>query len=301
VKLLVLNNLSSGYGEGAIYDFVRAVAQAGDEIVIRAVNGESDFQALLADAKDFDTVVASGGDGTVASVCYLLKNSGVPILPFPAGTANLLAQNVLSPTEPHALAKLVREGRMLDFDIGELLIGDKRFGFSMMAGCGYDAVIMNNAKANKKRLGPVAYFKAAFDNPNPQISHFSIDIDGEHIEKDGVGVVLVNFSKIQFDISLAVQNLPRDGMLDVLVLTTETAWNLLPAIVGAAIDHSGDALKQSDAVTLYRGSEISIVADPPMGVQYDGEAVQLESPFIARVLPGATKLIVSEEGYEQFS
>lgn len=184
--------------------------------------------------------------------------------------------------------------------MGELVIGDTTLGFSMMAGCGYDAVIMNNAKANKKRLGPVAYFKAAFDNANPQISHFSIDIDGKHIESDGVGVVLINFSKIQFDISLALQNLPRDGMLDLIVLTTESAWNLLPAVVGAAIDHSGAPLENSDAVAYYRGRQISIVADPPMGVQYDGEAVHLQS-FVARVLPHATKLFVSEQGYRMFA
>ena len=301
MKLLILNNLSSGYGEGAIYDFVRAFSRADDEIVMRCADSESDFAAQLADAFKFDAVVASGGDGTVASVCYHLRDTGIPILPFPAGTANLLAQNIMSPTEPHALAKLVREGRTLDFDLGELEIGDERFGFSMMAGCGYDAVIMNDAKANKKRLGPVAYFKAAFSNPNPQISHFSIDIDGEHIERDGVGVLLLNFSKIQFDISIAMKNLPRDGKLDLMIMTTETAWNLLPAVMGAALDHSGAPLEQSDAVEFYQGENIRIVPDPPMGVQYDGEPLQLKSPVTARVLPASTRIIVSEEGYEQFN
>lgn len=100
MKLLILNNLSSGYGEGAIYDFVRAFAQSEDEVVIRSANGDSDFASMLSDAHDFDAVVASGGDGTVASVCYLLRNSGIPILVFPAGTANLLAQNIESPASP---------------------------------------------------------------------------------------------------------------------------------------------------------------------------------------------------------
>jgi len=300
VKLLILNNLSSGYGDGAIYDFVRSFARNGDDITIRSVDADSNFAAMLDDASCFDAVVASGGDGTVASICYLLRNTGIPILPFPAGTANLLAQNILSPGEPHALAEQMREMRTLDFDMGELTIGDKTFGFSMMAGCGYDAIIMNDAKANKKRLGPVAYFKAAFSNPNPQKSHFTIDIDGQTIEQDGVGVVLVNFSKIQFDISIALQNLPRDGALDLMVLTTETAWDLLPAVLGAAIDHSGGSLAQSEAVAYYRGRNISITADPPMEVQYDGEALKLESPFTARVLPGCMKLIVSEAGYREF-
>ena len=32
VKLLVINNLASGFGEGAVYDFIRSFARDGDEV-----------------------------------------------------------------------------------------------------------------------------------------------------------------------------------------------------------------------------------------------------------------------------
>ena len=135
MKLLVINNLASGYGEGAIYDFVRAFAQDGDEIVMRCTDGTSDLRLFLHDAEEFDVVVASGGDGTVATVTYLLADTGIPVLPFPAGTANLLSMNLASPTEPHALAKMTREARCMDFDIGEIeLASGEHVGFSIMAG-----------------------------------------------------------------------------------------------------------------------------------------------------------------------
>lgn len=300
MKLLVLNNLSSGSRDGGIYDFIRSFSEAGDEIILRCVDFHSSFAEALADVKDFDAVIAAGGDGTVASVCYLTRYSGVPVLPFPAGTANLLAQNIASPIEVHALAKLAREGKQLDFDLGELSTESGTFGFSMMAGCGYDAKIMGDALAYKKRWGAAAYFKAAVDNPNPQVSHFTIDIDGKRIEHDGVGVLLLNFSKIQFDISIGLENNPNDGALDVLVLTTNTAWDLLPPVLGAAIDHSGGALRDNPALKYYKGKEISIVADPPMSIQYDGEPIDVQTPLKGRVLPHATKLIISDEGYEEF-
>ena len=109
MKLLVINNLASGFGEGSVYDFIRSFARDGDEVCVRSTDGTTDVRDLLGDAEEFDAVVASGGDGTVATVSYRLANTGVPILPFPAGTANLLAANLASPMEPHALAKLVRE------------------------------------------------------------------------------------------------------------------------------------------------------------------------------------------------
>ena len=117
MKLLVINNLSSGFGEGAVYDFVRAFVKDGDEACLRSTDGTTDVSALLHDAASFDAVIASGGDGTVATVSYLLANTEVPVLPFPAGTANLLALNLASPMEPHALAKMVREGRTPPRDI----------------------------------------------------------------------------------------------------------------------------------------------------------------------------------------
>lgn len=301
MKLLVLNNLSSGYGDNAVYDFIRTYSKTGDEVCIRCVDADSSFSDALADAGEFDAVVASGGDGTHSAVCYLLRNSDIPILPYPAGTANLLCQNIMSPIEPFALAQLVRDGKCLDFDLGGITTSEGSHGFSMMAGCGYDATMMADARRDKKRWGPAAYFKAAFQNPNPQVAHLKVTVDGVTHEHEGVGVMLVNFSKIQFDISITPRNLPNDGALDVLVLTTQTAWDLLPTALGAAFDHSGESLEASNALVFYRGREIRVESDPELLVQYDGEPLEAHTPFTASVLPAACKLIVSDDGYKIFT
>ena len=39
VKLLVINNLSSGFGEGAVYDFARSFSRDGDEVCLRSTDG----------------------------------------------------------------------------------------------------------------------------------------------------------------------------------------------------------------------------------------------------------------------
>ena len=296
MKLLIVNNLVSGYGEGAIYDYMRSFAADGDEVVIRSTDGTTDLRRFLADADEFDAVVASGGDGTVAAVTYLLADSGIPVLPFPAGTANLLAMNLASPTEPHALAKLTREGEIMDFDLGEIeLASGERFGFSIMAGAGYDALIMRDAKPVKHLLGPVAYFTSALSNPLPQFSKLTLTIDGEVIESEGVGVLVVNFSKIQFDLSVVHQNLPRDGVFDVAILHTRDAIGLIPALLASMLDRGGDFPDRTDALELHRGSTVSVVADPPLPVQYDGEVTGLTTPFTVRMLPEAARFIVSEE------
>lgn len=301
MKLLVINNLASGFGEGSVYDFIRSFARDGDEVCVRSTDGTTDVRDLLGDAEAFDAVVASGGDGTVATVSYRLANTGVPILPFPAGTANLLAANLASPMEPHALAKLVREERTLDFDLGEIEVDGQRFGFGIMAGAGYDAAIMHGAAPAKRLLGPMAYFSAALANPLPQTSKFKLDLDGEHVESEGLGILLVNFSKIQFDITVTHENEPRDGVFDVVVLKAQNAFELIPALLAGLLDRGGDFPERTGSLEIHRAREVRVEADPPMEVQYDGEATNLTTPFTAQIMRRAARFFVSEEGWSLFA
>ena len=301
MKLLVINNLASGFGEGSVYDFIRSFARDGDEVCVRSTDGTTDVRDLLGDAEAFDAVVASGGDGTVATVSYRLANTGVPILPFPAGTANLLAANLASPMEPHALAKLVREERTLDFDLGEIEVDGHRFGFGIMAGAGYDAAIMHGAVPAKRLLGPMAYFSAALANPLPQPSRFKLDLDGEHVESEGLGILLVNFSKIQFDITVTHDNEPRDGVFDVVVLKAQNAFELIPALLAGLLDRGGDFPDRTGSLEIHRAREVRVEADPPMEVQYDGEATNLTTPFTAHIMRRAARFFVSEEGWDLFA
>ena len=300
MKLLVINNLSSGFGKAAAYDFVRMFSEAGDEVVIRSIDSSMDFDVVLTDAHAFDAVAVAGGDGTHSSICYLLRNTGIPVLPLPMGTVNLIAMNLCTPEEPYELAQLARHGKRLSFDMGQLEFGSETSGFMMIAGCGYDAKIMTDAKESKPLLGPVSYFKAAFDNPNPQRAHFTIDIDGNTVEANGVCVLILNFSKIQFDITLGPGNWPRDGLLDVLILEAENAWGLIPVALSAALDHTGALLQNIDTLQHFRGKEIRVDADPALYVQYDGEPTSKTTPFMARVLPHATNIIISDYGYDEF-
>ena len=304
MKLLVLNNLASGYGEGAIYDFVRSFASDGDEVCLRSTDGTTKLESLLAEARDFDAVIASGGDGTVTATAYFLANSGIPVMLFPAGTANLLALNLASPNEPHALAKMLRAGITLDFDLAEIEFHDEagaleKKGFGIMAGAGYDAAIMKGAQPSKRLLGPMAYFSAALANPLPPTSKITLTLDGKTVEEEGLGVLIVNFSKIQFDISVTNKNNPRDGLLDVVVLKAANAFGLIPALLARAIDH--DNFKDSpDTIETFQARSVSILADPPMEIQFDGEVTGATTPLSARILPKAARFLVSEECVELF-
>ncbi len=300
MKALIINNLASGYRDGSVYDFVRAFTQDGDEVCMRSTDGTTPIADLLSDACEFELVVASGGDGTVATVAYELANTGVPLLPYPSGTANLLSLNLAEPNEPHALAKLARRRETLDFDVAELEAGGEKHGFMIMAGAGYDATIMESAAPNKRLFGPMAYFLAAGANIAPQVSKIAVTVDGVRHETEGLGVLVINFSKIQFDISFTHTNQPRDGKLDVAVLKAKNAVELLPAMLAAMLDRDGEFPERGDSLELYQGSEITVEAEPAFEMQYDGEVLKKCTPFTARILPKACRMVISDEGRALF-
>ena len=151
MRVLVIVNTRSGGGDAGLYDFVRVLGASGAEVTLRFCDGTTALEELAADAARFDRVVAAGGDGTASAVCYALRNSQVPMLVYPAGTANLLALNLGMPIEPRELAETTLRGRIKAFDLGELELpsetgtASSKMGFAIMAGAGYDASIMEAA------------------------------------------------------------------------------------------------------------------------------------------------------------
>lgn len=301
MKLLIVNNTSSGFGDGAIYDYIRIMAEDGSEHCVRYTDGTTDVADLLYDAAAYDAVVAAGGDGTIAAVSYALANTRIPILPFPAGTGNLLATNLYAPIEPHALAKMTREMKTLDFDLGEIEFAGRRHGFGIMAGAGYDATIMHDAQAAKKTLGAIAYFQAALNNAKPQVSHIHLNIDGEEIDSEGLGILVVNFPRIQFEIPLTHGTDARDGAFDIAILKAKDAFGLIPALIEGILDRDGTRPGRTDSVEIHRGRHVEAFADPPLNVQYDGEVPGLTTPFTARILDGAARFIISDTAMREYS
>ena len=305
MRVLIINNLHSGLRDGRIFEFIRKLSQDGDELIIRNTDVSTPIETLLLDADSCDFVVAAGGDGTIASVCYALRSTGIPILVFPAGTGNLLATNLNQPDESYALVDMVRSGYTLDFDLGEFIFrGTEKTvtkGFVVIAGAGYDATIMEDSERLKDSLGPGAYIIAALANPSPELAHFTIDLDDQRIEIDGIAVLVLNFAKIYPDISITHSNDARDGLLEVAIIKPHTAVELIPAFLSAFLDRTGRFPHRADAIDTFRSKNIRVEADPPLHLQYDGEAQGFITPFEARVLPGATRLFVTRQEYEHLT
>jgi diacylglycerol kinase family enzyme len=295
VRVLVIVNTRSGGGDAGLYDYVRVLGGSGAEITMRFCDGEQALDELTVDAARFDRVVAAGGDGTASAVCYALRNTKVPILVYPAGTANLLAQNLNMPVEPRHLADTTVRGQVVEFDVGELERAAengsvKRLGFMLIAGAGYDANIIEAAGPLKDSMGEAAYLVAAISNLAPTAASFRLTLDGEEHLTDGIAVLIVNFGKLQFDVPLAAGADPRDGSFEVAVIRTRNVAGLVPAVFASL-----SGAERLPGIDLYSAREVVISSDPELPVQYDGEVADMMTPLSARILPCATSLLLPHD------
>lgn len=299
MRSLIVHNLMSGFGSDAIFEFERALAEAGDEIVLRTFSGETTASELLSDAESFDLVAISGGDGTAANFLYELRNRDVLACVFPSGTANLLFENLGNAPEPAALARACRTGYSATCDLGEMSWttekGEKRVhGLALMAGTGFDAQLMEAALPNKRTMGDAAYFAAALANPHPEIMHFTIEVDGETYEREGISCIVANNAMMQGDIQIVPDCRMDDGKLDVIVLETTDAVQLLKPIMWGLVDKEGHALGRP-YIESFRGSQIRVTSSAPIPLEVDGEVTgDVVDSYEARVLPGCIRLVVDK-------
>lgn len=301
MRVLCIVNTRAGLGDAGLYDFLRAVGQTGAEITLRFLTGGATLRDLTRDAEEYDRVIAAGGDGTVSGVCYALRDRKVPILAYPAGTANLLALNLRMPLDPNELAHIALGDSMVDFDLGELEIceqGDPRRrkeGFMIAAGAGFDAAIMETASELKSSIGVAAYLVGALQNLTPTVARFKLTLDGVEKETEGIAVLIANFARLQFDISITHDSDPTDGVFEVVVLRTRNAIELLPAVWAAIIDRTtGLHPDRTAGLEVHSARTVRAESEPALTMQFDGDTLPCMTPFETRVHAGAARLLVPE-------
>ena len=247
MRILVIVNTRSGGGDAGLYDYVRALGAGGAEV--RALRSSTDARrsrTCSRDAGAFDRVVAAGGDGTVSAVCYALRDTGVPVLVYPAGTANLLALNLGVPpraarprrdhrvTACRSRSTWARSNRTDDADGAISPYRLRRHGRRRLRRVDHGGRAADEVDPRRGRL-PARRAR----QPRPTISRFEIDLDGEPVETDGIAVLVVNFGRLQFDIAVARGADPRDGVLDIAVLRSKNIAELLPTVAASIFDRAG--------------------------------------------------------------
>jgi diacylglycerol kinase family enzyme len=227
-------------------------------------------------------------------VASALVGTPTPLAIFPGGTANVTSVELGVPSDPAEACALVSRstGVLRTIDVGQ--VGDRIF--LTRIGMGLEAnVIEQTAREQKDRMGWLAYaLNALRELADPKISHYTITLDGQVIETEGLVCMVANSGILSPNsgvpgrgvLTFAPTISVSDGLLDVLVIRRANLASLL-AVAASMVAGNENA----EPLLHWQGREASVVAEPAQTIQLDGEVVG-QTPVIARVWPQALRVIV---------
>lgn len=248
--------------------------------------GHASEIAEEAASKNFDIIVAVGGDGTINEIGtkVMQQNKILGILPF--GSGNGLSRFLKIPMNTTQAIKVINDCKVRVIDTARF--NDKCF-FNM-AGMGFDAHISSVFAGNKSR-GLSGYLKLGFKemlNYKPQTYH--IYIDGKEYIRTAFVVSVANSSQYGNNAHIAPNASITDGLLDVCIIKEFPIYKI-PVLAYHMLNASAD---QSNMVEIIQGREIRIQRKSNDAIHIDGEPFFMGKEINVSIAPLSLNIITPD-------
>lgn len=282
----VIINPASGQDEPILNILNRVFNQADIEWELSLTRRAGDGTRLAREAvaRGADLVVGYGGDGTQMEVANGLVGTGVPMAILPGGTGNSMAHALNVPRGLQPATELIsRSHTTRAVDLAQM--GDHYFMLRANTGTEEKHKATREEKDSYGNLAYIVEGVRLLRGLKPV--SYTLTIDGQHIEVDGLSCIIFNAGSIGQYGTLNASIQVDDGLLDVLIVNTRLESALALASYALEIDGAQTGLHQ------WQGREVSVHADPPQPLWVDGEPFG-ETPFTIKVVPNAVNILVPE-------
>jgi YegS/Rv2252/BmrU family lipid kinase len=235
-----------------------------------------------------DLILAAGGDGTINEVVNGMAHSEVPLGVMPAGTANVLAVELDIGTHMLRAAQDLHSYVPERIALGLLENAQEQRHFILMAGIGFDAMIVYHIDAKlKAALGKVAYWVGGFSQFGRSLPEFDVQVNGHS-------------RRCSFALASRVKNyggdlwIARNASLfsDHFELVLFEGANSLPYLkymLGVVTNRLANM--KGVSVVRTQSLEVECASAPGVYVQIDGEYAG-RLPARLNIVPGALTLLV---------
>lgn len=233
--------------------------------------------------KNFDVIVAVGGDGTINEIAPIVMrlNKILGIVPF--GSGNGLARFLKIPMDTKKAIQVINQLKTQVIDGAKL--NDRNF-FNM-AGMGFDAHISTVFASNKGRglKGYIEMFLKEMNSYEPQT--YLIEVDGRKYTKDAYVISIANSSQYGNNVHISPKSSLTDGLLDLCVIKPFSLFKL-PVLAYQMLRKTTD---QHDMVEIIRGKNIKITREKEDSIHLDGEPFFMGRQIEINVIPLALQII----------
>jgi diacylglycerol kinase family enzyme len=245
-------------------------------------------------AQGADLILAAGGDGTINEIAEGVVFSSVPMGILPAGTANVLANEMgLASSMERAAARIgdcvptrISVGRLHCFNGSE-----RTRYFLLMAGIGLDArIVYNISMPLKARLGKVAYWIGGFILLGRPLDEFEAVVEGRRVRCSFALVSKVrNYGG---DLEIARNTSLLDDRFEVVLFGGSNSFRYLNYLTRVALRK----LAGVPGISVIRATGVCLpeAADRRVYIQVDGEYAG-HLPARVESVPDALTLLIPKD------
>ncbi len=291
-KFLIIHNKMAGRLKAPMLGRVsKQLERLGAQLVLQAASSvQEDIELARAAvaSNEVDAVIAAGGDSTIRGVAMGLMGTAMPLGIIPAGTGNVLAQEISLGHKPKKIAQTLINGSLETITPG-LANGEP---FLLMAGAGFDAQIVKNLDHDlKQRIRKAAYIgptlKALAAKPRRLMIEFPNDQG--HVAKsyEAAFVVVTKARLYGGSFILAPEADLAKNDLHVVMFTNISRFGLIKALIGLALGrnaHMRSKVLEGDKVVGHMMKNRGIMIRPCQKVRISSnEAVptQIDGEWLA--------------------
>jgi diacylglycerol kinase (ATP) len=296
---LAIVNPSSGLARSRHnWDRIEAALRAAQvplEVVRTGQPHEGESIARRAVQQGRRRLIAAGGDGSVNDVVNGVMSAGladtreVTLAVAPTGTGNDWARSLGIGRNPADVAAAIASCRTMLHDVGAVDCagsGQRRRWFINVAGAGYDAHM--TARLPRPIPSALTYLRVAISGlTSYRAPRFHVDADGVEVDGPMLLVFAANAQYCGNRMHVAPVARMDDGLLDVVMVRELGLLAVLPKLAKL---YRGTILGDR-AVRHVRAARVRIEADPPTGVQVDGQLAG-STPAEFSLLQQALRVVV---------
>ena len=257
-KLLLLVNPRAGktQSRAPLFDAVSVFSEAGYLVSVHNTTGRGDAtQTVVREGARFDTVVCSGGDGTLnETITGLMQLERPPLLGYlPRGTTNDFAASLKISSNPVKAALAIAAQRRQVLDVGQW---NRRY-FAYVASFGaFTRSSYSASQAAKNALGHFAYIVEGMkDLSTLRPYRVRITADGDVLDGEYLFGAVCNSTSIGGLMKFEAEHVVLDdGLFEMLLVpspkTPLELQNLLLALINQRYHDEGLIYRHASRVTV---------------------------------------------------
>ena len=257
--------------------------------------------AMKAAKKNFNVVVAVGGDGTINEIINGIAGSNMALGIIPTGTANDLAAYYGIPKDPGKACEIILKQHLCCADA--IRVNNRYYVTS--GGLGFPSEVVRIAnwmkyhniiwKLLSQPLGSKIYILAvvyALIKNKIGKNFLKVSWNGSSIYSDSLSLMLNNQPFLGRHLLMSPEALNSDGRFDVcLIGNSRSRCQILSILLKAAF---GKHL-HSSSVNRWQANKLVVSSQKPLTFFGDGEIIEQGTQFNIRIIPEALKIIVPEQ------